>query len=69
MVATIPKARIKPTKEEAAYLIEVSPRIAWHGENVPCPRCGKTLIYTVVGSSSSVSCSDDECISTDCRGI
>ena len=69
MVATITKTRIKPTKEEASYLIEVSPHIAWHGEDVACPRCGKLLIYTVFGNSSTVSCSDDECISTDCRGI
>ncbi len=66
MVATI--TRKKPTKEEAFYLIDVANDIAL-GKEVLCPRCGKPLLLEEKGNSFTVMCSDDECISSGCRGI
>jgi predicted RNA-binding Zn-ribbon protein involved in translation (DUF1610 family) len=71
MVSTMskPNQRPKPTEEEAYFLISASRRMAWHGENMPCPRCGKDLIYREISTSSVIECSDEECISMACRGI
>jgi len=69
MAAIISKQRKKPTNDEARLLVDAAERIAWNGDMVPCPRCGKPLLYDEVGNSYAVSCSDAECISIDCRGI
>ena len=69
MVATISKARSKPTKDEAIYMIKSAPRISRFGENVPCPRCGQTLNYEQIENSYVVECSDKSCVRTGCRGI
>jgi len=69
MVSIMKKQRIKATRDEALFLVDAAERIAWHGEKVLCPRCGKILLYDEVGNSYTVACSDEECISIDCRGI
>ena len=69
MVATISKPKPKPTREEALALVDAATRISWHGENVPCPRCGKNLIYEQLGNSFIVACSDEKCIEAGGRGI
>ena len=69
MVATINKPRPKPTGEEAHALVDAATRISWHGESVPCPRCGKILNYEELGNSFIVSCSDEGCIEVGGRGI
>jgi len=69
MVATINKPRPKPTKEEAFALVDAATRISWHGEKVPCPRCGKNLSYEKLGNSFIVACPDEECIVAGGRGI
>jgi hypothetical protein len=69
MVAAINKTRLKPTKEEAFFLIDAATRISDHGEDVSCPRCGERLLYEEIGNSFIVECSKDTCIRTGCRGI
>ena len=69
MVSIINKQRLKATKDEALFLVDAAESIAWHDEEVLCPRCGKILLYNEVGNSFTVACSDEECISIDCRGI
>ena len=69
MVATIDKERLKPTRDEASFLIDASVRIVRHGEDIPCPRCGRLLICETIGNSYTVACSDDGCISAGCRGL
>ena len=69
MVATMNKTRLKPTKEEAFFLIDAATKISDFGETVLCPRCGEKLIYEEVGNSFIVECSKDTCIRTGCRGI
>jgi len=61
--------RPKPTREEALALVDAATRISWHGEDVPCPRCGKILVYEQLGGSFTVSCPDIDCIETGGRGI
>ena len=51
MVTTLETTRSKPTKEEAIYMIKSAPRISIYGENVPCPRCGQTLLYEQIRNS------------------
>jgi len=69
MVATLETTRSKPTKEEAIYMIKSAPHISTYGENVPCPRCGQTLLYEQIGNSYVIECSDESCVRTGCRGI
>lgn len=67
MVSTTNKP--KPTKDEAMYMVKEAERIVRYGEEIPCPRCGKPLIYTEIGTSFIITCSDEECISVSGRGI
>jgi len=60
---------LKATRDEALFLVDAAERIAWYGEEVLCPRCGKILLYDEVGNSYTVACPDEGCISIDCRGI
>ena len=69
MVATINKPRPKPNIEEAHAMVDAATRISWHGESVPCPRCGKILNYEEMGNSFVVFCPDEECIEVVGRGI
>jgi uncharacterized protein (DUF983 family) len=66
MVQTI--QRLKPTRDEVIQLIDAANSLAF-GISVPCPRCGKPLLFEEFGKSFEVKCSDDECISAGCRGI
>ena len=69
MELTMSRQKLKPTRDEASFLIDAAKRIAWYSEDVFCPRCGELLTYTEIGNSFTVACSDEMCISAGCRGI
>jgi len=69
MAATMSKNRPKPTADEASYIVAASERIAWYGEDVPCPRCEKKLLYNEFGNSYEIACSDEDCIRMGFRGL
>ena len=60
--------RLEPTKEEAILLVKSSRKLAL-GVTCFCPRCGKKLLLEEFGSSYTVKCSDNVCISATSRGI
>lgn len=61
---------IKTTIEEHKLLVKADEEIANIGSTtIRCPRCGNEIVVETAGSSYSVRCKTDDCISADFRGI
>ena len=62
--------KVKITRAEAEILDATDNDFFHYGKtDIKCPRCSKRIERVQIGSSHTIKCVDDDCISLDYRGI